>query len=241
MVAAGPGRGLVSDIDDTVVITALPRPLLAFWNTFVRQETSRRPVPGIARLYEAVLAADPSTFVVYLSTGAWNVAPSLRDFLARFDFPRGPLLLSDWGPTTRGVFRSGRAHKREQLRRLFTEFPHLRWLLVGDDGQHDPAVYGEAAQASPDRVEAVLIRQLSPTEQVLTHGSRDPLATHPADAHPTGAHPTGAHPTGVHPTGVHPTDAHTAAVEHIRAPDGTGLLRQLRDRGLLRTPAGSAR
>src|SRR5690606_36649089 len=27
--------GLVSDIDDTVMVTALPRPLLAAWNTFV--------------------------------------------------------------------------------------------------------------------------------------------------------------------------------------------------------------
>ena len=26
---------LVSDIDDTVMVTALPRPLLAAWNTFV--------------------------------------------------------------------------------------------------------------------------------------------------------------------------------------------------------------
>lgn len=213
VVADGPGLGLVSDIDDTVVITALPRPLLAFWNTFLRHETSRRPVPGIAKLYEAVLAADPSTFVVYLSTGAWNVAPSLREFLARFDFPRGPLLLTDWGPTTQGMFRSGSAHKRDQLHRLFAELPQLRWLLVGDDGQHDPEVYGAAAQAAPDRVEAMLIRQLSPTEHVLTHGSPDPLDSSTGDAGTGGAHP---------------------AVEDIRAPDGTGLLRDLRDRGLLR-------
>ncbi|MEO6143674.1 MAG: hypothetical protein ABIP19_06810, partial [Dermatophilaceae bacterium] len=30
--------GLVSDIDDTVISTSLPRPLIAAWNTFVRQE-----------------------------------------------------------------------------------------------------------------------------------------------------------------------------------------------------------
>ena len=27
-----------------------------------------------------------------------------------------------------------------QLRNLFIDFPQLRWLLVGDDGQHDPLI-----------------------------------------------------------------------------------------------------
>ena len=35
-----------SDIDDTVMVTALPRPLLAAWNTFVLDEYARSPVPG---------------------------------------------------------------------------------------------------------------------------------------------------------------------------------------------------
>lgn len=217
VVADAPGVGLVSDIDDTVVITALPRPLVAFWNTFLRQETSRRPVAGMSDLYRAVLESDPATFVVYLSTGAWNVAPSLRAFLARHGFPGGPLLLTDWGPTTQGMFRSGTAHKRDQLRRLFAELPQLRWFLVGDDGQHDPLVYGEAAQSAPDRVEAVAIRQLSPTEQLLTHGTAQPPTAQRARVHRLGA-------------------LHTPGAAHLEAPDGHGLLAQLRARRLLRSP-----
>ena len=86
----------------------------------------------------------------------------------------GPLLLTDWGPTQTGWFRSGQEHKREQLRRLFQELPQLRWLLVGDDGQHDPSLYAEAATAAPDRVLGVAIRQLSTTEQVVSHGTPGP-------------------------------------------------------------------
>lgn len=213
VVGDGPGLGIVSDIDDTVVITALPRPLVAFWNTFLRHETSRRPVSGMARFYRSVMAYEPSAFVVYLSTGAWNVAPSLRDFLGRFGFPRGPLLLTDWGPTTQGMFRSGTAHKRDQLRRLFTELPQLRWLLVGDDGQHDPEVYGEAADDHGEQVAAIAIRQLSVTEQVLTHGTPEPLPRASATRSPSALR--------------------HAEAEEVRAPDGHGLLVRLRDRGLL--------
>ncbi len=66
--------GLLSDIDDTVVVTRLPRPLVAAWNSFVLDERARVPVNGMAELYRQVVAENPGGPVVYLSTGAWNVA-----------------------------------------------------------------------------------------------------------------------------------------------------------------------
>ncbi|MDO9591162.1 MAG: ACP synthase, partial [Microcella sp.] len=47
--------GIVSDIDDTVMVTALPRPFLAAWNTFVLDEHARRPVPGMAVMLERLM------------------------------------------------------------------------------------------------------------------------------------------------------------------------------------------
>ena len=95
----------------------------------------------------------------------------------------GPALLTDWGPTDDSIFRSGQAHKRAALRRLATEFPHIQWLLVGDDGQHDPVIYEEFAAERPDNVAAIAIRQLTPTQQLLSHGHplvRDELRDRPA-------------------------------------------------------------
>jgi phosphatidate phosphatase APP1 len=175
--------GLVSDIDDTVMLTMLPRPLIAAWNTFVRDEQARRVVPGMADMYCELLAAHPGAPIFYLSTGAWNTAPTLTRFLARHGYPAGPMLLTDWGPTNTGWFRSGREHKRSALARLAAEFPSVRWVLVGDDGQHDPQLYGDFAQTHPDHVRAIGIRQLTPAEQVLSHGlpvpNTDPGAWHP--------------------------------------------------------------
>ncbi len=99
--------GIISDIDDTVMVTALPRPLLAGWNTFVLDEHARAAVPGMAVLYERITNARPGSPVLYLSTGAWNVAPALTRFLSRNLYPAGPLLLTDWGPTQDRWFRSG--------------------------------------------------------------------------------------------------------------------------------------
>ncbi|WP_369811069.1 App1 family protein [Quadrisphaera sp. DSM 44207] len=213
VVVVGPDveHGVVSDIDDTVMVTSLPRPLIAAWNTFVLHEHARRPVPGMAALLTDAARRSPGAPVLYLSTGAWNVAPTLTRFMARHGFPAGPLLLTDWGPTNTGWFRSGREHKRAALRRLAEELPRVRWLLVGDDGQHDPEIYHEFADAHPDRVSAIAIRQLTPTEQVLSRGSTAPSPSGPGPGAP----------------------ARPGAVPEFRAPDGEGLAERLRAAGLM--------
>jgi phosphatidate phosphatase APP1 len=167
--------GIISDVDDTVMVTALPRPMLAAWNTFVLDEHARSAVPGMAVLYERLIMAHPGAPVLYLSTGAWNVAPALTRFLSRHLYPAGPLLLTDWGPAEDAWFRSGQQHKRVTLARLAREFPDVRWLLVGDDGQHDPTLYREFASAYPESVAAVAIRRLSPAQSVLAGTLPAPL------------------------------------------------------------------
>jgi len=162
--------GIVSDIDDTIMVTALPRPFLAAWNTFVLDEHARRPVAGMAVLLERLRREHAGSPVVYLSTGAWNVAPTLDRFMSRHLYPAGTMLLTDWGPTLDRLFRSGQEHKRESLARLAREFPAIRWVLIGDDGQHDEALYREFSIKHPENVAAVAIRQLSTPEAVLAGG-----------------------------------------------------------------------
>lgn len=163
--------GIVSDIDDTVITTWLPRLLVATYNTFVLAEEARTPVEGMSDLYAALLADRPGAPTVYVSTGPWNAARALSRFLAHHDYPRGPLLLTDWGPTNTGWFRSGPEHKLRCLRALAEDFPAIRWVLVGDDGQRDPVIYAEFARERPERVRAIAIRELSMGEQVLAHGT----------------------------------------------------------------------
>ena len=194
--------GIVSDIDDTVITTSLPRPLIAAWNTFVLKEQARHIVPGMAPMYRNLLAEFEGAPIFYLSTGAWNTAGTLTRFLDRHGYPAGALLMTDWGPTNTGWFRSGQEHKRENLHRLAREVPHIKWVLVGDDGQHDPRIYGDFSRDRADVVRAIGIRELTPTEQVLSHGI--PLSNE-----------------GFAPRVHRP-------VPDVRAPDGYGLLPKLR-------------
>ena len=175
IIPEGPRLGIISDIDDTAMVTHVPRVLVAAWNQLVKYSSAREPVPGMAELYSRIQAAHPGTPMMYLSTGAWNVVPTLRSFFSRHGFPSGPALMTDWGPTNTGWFRSGIEHKRTELRRLMIDLPQITWILFGDDGQHDPHIYGEAARHHADRIAAVAIRRLTATQQVLAGG----LTAHP--------------------------------------------------------------
>ncbi|WP_434612967.1 App1 family protein [Arthrobacter sp. A5] len=193
--------GIVSDIDDTVMVTALPRPFLALWNTFVVSEHARTPTPGMAVLMDRLAVEYPDAPVIYLSTGPWNAAPTLARFLARNMYPAGALLLTDWGLTQDRWFRSGREHKRRNLELLAKEFPGIRWLLIGDNGQHDEEIYAEFSRRHPDLTAAVAIRQLSVGESVLSGGrSADGYQDQPAPF-----------------------------TDWVYAPDGAGMAKQLRE------------
>ena len=203
--------GVVSDIDDTVMVTMLPRLLTAARHSFVDRVSSREAVPGMAgfltyladmahrqasahshashpqtkdkqTLVTSAESTTPQTCVdsqhealhaplIYLSTGAWNVVPALRDFLDRLNYPRGGFLMTDFGPSNTGWFRSGFEHKRRELRRLARMFPSMKWYLVGDDGQRDPEIYAEFAREHPENVAGIAIRSLSEIEQFMSHGT----------------------------------------------------------------------
>lgn len=176
--------GVVSDIDDTVMVTMLPRMLVAAKHSFVDRVSSREAVPGMARFLSALAGVHADTVpngaaehapVIYLSTGAWNVVPALRDFLTRLSYPRGGFLMTDFGPSNTGWFRSGPEHKRRELRRLARVFPTVKWLLVGDDGQRDPEIYAEFAREFPSSVAGIAIRSLSEIEQFMSHGTFESL------------------------------------------------------------------
>lgn len=162
--------GVICDIDDTVVVTVLPRPLLAAWNSFVLDEHARIPTPGMAVLLNRIVNRGRHSPVFYVSTGAWNAAQTLTRFLGRNLYPFGPLLLTAWGPTEDRWFRSGVDHKYASLHRLVNDYPDLQWILMGDDGQHDPEIYADFARTYPGKVRAIVIRQLTPSEALLAGG-----------------------------------------------------------------------
>jgi phosphatidate phosphatase APP1 len=155
---------VVSDVDDTIVDSGIAHGLAATLSTMLlRDQSTRVPLTGAPELYRALAQGVPATVerpFFYLSTSPWNLVGFLQGFLARHRFPEGPLVLTDWGPGADSLLRvSSRTHKLSTLRQLAQALPHSRFVLIGDSGQQDPAIYADFCAEHPGRVAAIYIRR----------------------------------------------------------------------------------
>ena len=156
--------GIISDVDDTVMVTQAPILWKAAYNLLFLNPKKRNSVPGMSVLFTKLQDMFPDAPFFYLSTSPWNVEGSIRHFISYHGFPEGPLLLRDLDPRPKTFVPSGPQHKLEFAEQLMADFPDMRFILIGDDGQKDPTTYATIARRYPGRVLAIGIRQLSPRE-----------------------------------------------------------------------------
>jgi phosphatidate phosphatase APP1 len=175
VISSEPARGLVCDIDDTAWVTGISHPLRAARRTLGGTSATRRSVPGMARLLRAAVEGQSDPAVVYLSNGPWNFVGPVSRFLKQRNFPTGAVLMTDWGITPTRWFRDGRKHKSSSLDRLIKDLPQVTWVLVGDDGEHDLAIYSDLARAHPDRVAAIALRQVRPNRSTAASPKAEPV------------------------------------------------------------------
>ncbi len=152
--------GIISDVDDTIMITDVPRLWSAVFNMLFRSPYRRRAVPGMPDFYQKMREALPGAPFFYLSTSPWNVESSIRHLIRANGYPQGPLLLRDFDPRPKTFVPTGVQHKLEFADQLMSDFPNMRFILLGDDGQSDPTTYATIAKKYPGRVAAIGLRQV---------------------------------------------------------------------------------
>ena len=152
------GISVISDIDDTVKVTnvANRRELLA--NTLFREFRAVTGMPEIYREWEAHGAA-----FHYVSASPWQLASCLERFLGESGIPGGSMHLKLFrlkDSTPLGRLPSRKRSKRRVIEQIMADFPHRRFLLVGDSGERDADVYAAIARRRPSQVCGVAIRRV---------------------------------------------------------------------------------
>jgi len=152
---------VISDIDDTVIKSGLTEGMSSVRRTLLGDQHTRRAIPGMSSLYRGLARTgtvdghDPGFF--FVSTGSWAFFEMLTQFLQLRGFPRGPLFLTDWGPSDRYLHRSGALHKRHTIGRLMKAYPETPFVCIGDTGQGDYGAYVTAAKENPGRITLIIL------------------------------------------------------------------------------------
>ncbi|SIN84664.1 App1 family protein [Algoriphagus halophilus] len=153
-------QGVISDIDDTVLISHSTDIGKKFWLSISKNAYTRRPLPGVSEFYKE-LTRHKENPIFYVSSSDWSIYDLIRDFMRYRHIPMGPTLLKDKHLNLRNIWKSGHGnhdHKKDKIEFLFRFFPGMHFFLVGDSGQEDPEIYTEIIKKFPGRVTAVFIR-----------------------------------------------------------------------------------
>ena len=163
--------GIISDIDDTVVKTTATNLLAMSRNTFFHNAHTRLPFAGVSEFYKSLQLGrngKRNNPFFYVSSSPWNLYDLLVDFLDLNDIPEGPLLLRDFGLDANKESTGHMGHKFKEIKQILEVYPHLNFVLIGDSGQEDPAIYREIVSKFPGRILAIYIRdvQLADREKI---------------------------------------------------------------------------
>jgi phosphatidate phosphatase APP1 len=159
------GFAVISDVDDTIIRTGATNLLRNLRTTLFTSVEGRVPFKGIAAFYRALQEGTgraPVNPIFYVSSSPWNLYDLLEEFMRLNDIPAGPLLLRDLGWDQRKFIKgSHEDHKLAAIKTLLEFYAGLRFILIGDSGQHDAAIYREVVRRRPGRILAVYIRELA--------------------------------------------------------------------------------
>jgi phosphatidate phosphatase APP1 len=172
--------GLISDLDDTILVSEVnsTRRLLA--KTMLGNPLQREAVPGTAELYRTLAGRNPDPAAAptfYLSASPRQLHGSIQAFLDHNGFPRGVLITKRvTNDATSEPLRDQVAYKIAKIEEILRRLPDVRFTLIGDDGERDPEVYRQIRERHPARVAAIWIRRVHPDPKRTRYPDQGDLA-----------------------------------------------------------------
>ncbi|WP_029036999.1 App1 family protein [Salinimicrobium xinjiangense] len=165
-----PEFGVISDIDDTVMISRMNHFIEKLRLMLLNDATDRTPFPGISALLKALqLGSDGkgNNPLFYVSGSEWNLYDLLVNFMQYHDIPHGPLFLKDKGSgLDSGQWETEEeGYKQKRIRHILKTYPPLKFICIGDSGQHDPEVYQKIQEEFPDQLLGIYIRDVTPDKR----------------------------------------------------------------------------
>ncbi|HAD98282.1 MAG TPA: hypothetical protein DCG19_12805 [Cryomorphaceae bacterium] len=155
--------GLISDIDDTFLVSHVTKIVRKLYVLLTKNAETRKPFKGVVEFYKKLSRGveTPTNPFFYVSSSEWNLYDFLINFTRHHRLPKGVLQLKDIKDSLMDFIRSGYGshdHKRVKIENIFRMYPEQSFILLGDNGQHDPDIYLNIAMTHREQVKAVYIR-----------------------------------------------------------------------------------
>lgn len=170
--------GIISDIDDTFLISYTLNPFKKLYFLLFRNVNTRKVFEDVVTHYQALSSSgrnneEEQNAFFYVSSSEWNLYRFIVKFTEIHQLPKAVLLLKDIKTSLFDFLwtrRGGHNHKFEKIKHILEFYPNLKYVLMGDDSQQDSQLYEAICKIFPISVKAVYIRKTGKyqKEKVIT-------------------------------------------------------------------------
>ncbi|KAI9358157.1 hypothetical protein BD770DRAFT_387988 [Pilaira anomala] len=178
------GISVISDIDDTIKCTkVLAGARTVLINTFFNPTCA---VPGMAETYSQWYRQGASFH--YVSNSPFQLTHMLNKFRENHEFPPGSFHLRESTGLISKIVPSKPGHsKYDSICGILRDFPHRKFILVGDSGEIDLEIYTRVATEFPNQIIKIFIRDVTSMLHYQTKRKRSYRAslTHKSSSFPS--------------------------------------------------------
>ena len=159
--------GIISDIDDTFLISHSNSFFKKLYVMLSKNLNKRKIFDDVVKHYQKLSIAGQdheaaSNSFFYVSSSEWNLYDFITEFAMLHELPKGVIKLKKIKTGLTDFISSGRGnhdHKYIKIKDIISFYPNLKYVLMGDDSQHDPYLYERVCKTFPLNIRAIYIRQ----------------------------------------------------------------------------------
>ena len=169
-----PGEyGLISDIDDTFLVSHSDSFFKKLYVLLTRNINKRKIFKGVVKHYRLLslagrTKANGTNAFFYVSSSEWNLYNFIDRFAHLHDMPKAVLKLKEIKSGLGDFLFTGGGshdHKFYKIKHLLEFYPELKFILLGDDSQKDAFIYERIVKMSPLGIKAIYIRRTKTMEK----------------------------------------------------------------------------
>ncbi len=158
---------IISDIDDTFLISHSNSIFKKLYVMLSKNINKRKVFDDVVKHYTRLSQAgqnskEATNSFFYVSSSEWNLYDFIEEFASMHDLPKAVIKLKKIKTGLRDFVSTGRGnhdHKFIKIKDIISFYPKLKYVLLGDDSQHDPYLYERICKTFPMNIKAVYIRQ----------------------------------------------------------------------------------
>lgn len=158
--------GVISDIDDTYLISHSNNTLKKLSVMLFNNITQRKPFKDVVKhyqyLYNQSCQPNERNLFFNVTSSEWNLFPLIAQFSKYNKFPNAVILMDRLKFGWKELLLSGRGnhnHKYEKIEQIIQFYPDRKFILIGDDTQNDPWIYEKIYDQYREAILEIQIRQ----------------------------------------------------------------------------------